>query len=252
MAIDVLVLVALLAEERLLEEAMQAPAEEVVAGKRFVSGGLGGRQIVMTATGMGKVNAAAISMLAIQQYQPRAVIGTGIAGATDPDLLPSDVIVAERTAHHDFGEQAEERFIPWRTRSPLDFEPYPLFFPASGHLLRAAERAGAGSALEQPPELAGRRPAKVVRGTLVTGDTLGSTRENRRRLWEDFQARACDMESAAISQVCRAYGIPFLAIRGISDAGDVAMDQIEKYAAPAMRNAIRVVQSTLEGLDLSE
>lgn len=252
MVADVIVLVALLAEQRLLEEVVQEPSKRVIAGKRFVAGELGGKQMALTATGMGKVNAAAMTMLAIQQFQPRAIIGTGIAGATAPDLLPGDVIIAERVGHHDFGEQTEERFAPWPSKSPLDFESQPLFFPAADNLLRAAQRTVTSNALEGHPDFAQRRPPAVVRGTLVSGDTFGPTQANRRRLWEQYQAHACDMESAAISQICWTYNIPFLAVRGISDVEDGGMEQLMQFAALAMTNAIRVVQAALEQLDFSE
>lgn len=252
MAVDVLILVALLAEERLLQEVVHGTSERVIAGKRFVAGTLGGRRMMIGATGMGKVNAAAITMLGIQQVQPRAVIGTGIAGATDPNLLPGDVIVAEQVGHFDFGEQSEEGYVPWRTKGPLDFEPNPLFFPAADKLLGAAKGTATGSNLEQHPDFAERRPPAVVRGTLVTGDTFGPGAKNRRRLWEQYQAHACDMESAAISQVCWTYDILFLAIRGISDVEGGAMEQLKRYAALAMSNAVRVVQSVLVALDVSE
>ncbi len=252
MAVDVLILVALLAEERLLQEAVQGPSERVIAGKRFVEGTLGGKRVALGATGMGKVNAAAMTMLAIQQVQPRAIIGTGIAGATAPDLLPGDVIIAERVAHHDFGRQAEGGFTPWRTKGPLKFETHPLFFPASDELLRAAQGAATSITLEQHPDFAAERSPAVVNGTLVTGDTFGPTQANRRRLWEQYQAHACDMESAAMSQVCWTYSIPFLAIRGVSDVEDGGMKQLRQYAAVAMTNATRVVQSALEILDFSE
>lgn len=252
MRCDVLILVALLAEERLLEDAVEGRSERVMAGKRFVTGRLGGQQVVLTATGMGKVNAAAMTTLALQQIQPRAVIGTGIAGGTDLELLPGDVVVAERVAHHDFGQQTEEKFTPWRSKSPLDFARNPLFFPASNDLLRAAMGPAWGSNLEQHPDFADRRRPIVVRGTLVTGDTFGATRAYGRRLREQFEADACDMESVAISQICRAYDVPFLAIRGISDVADGAMGQLMQYAALAMTNAICVLQSTLESLDFDE
>ena len=42
---------------------------------------------------------------------------------------------------------------------------------------------------------------------------------------------ACDMESAAVAQVCRHYGVPFLSFRIISDVHLNAEGQKESYAA---------------------
>lgn len=54
MVADVLVLVALLAEQRLLEKVVQEPSERVTAGKRFVVGELGGQRVAISATGMAR------------------------------------------------------------------------------------------------------------------------------------------------------------------------------------------------------
>ena len=66
----------------------------------------------------------------------------------------------------------------------------------------------------------------AVTGTAVTGDCFVTDDNLRERLKNDFGAVCCDMETAAIAYVCYYAGVPFAAVRRISDdagagAGDV-------------------------------
>ena len=69
--------------------------------------------------------------------------------------------------------------------------------------------------------------AKAKCGTAVTGDSFICDATVRDRLKKDFSAMSCDMETAAIAYVCDAAGIPFMALRRISD--DAGADAYESY-----------------------
>lgn len=60
-------------------------------------------------------------------------------------------------------------------------------------------------------------------GRLLTVDHLVRSTEERRRLGETYDSVACDMESIAVAEVCRARGIRFLSVRIISDGLDDAL-----------------------------
>ena len=58
-------------------------------------------------------------------------------------------------------------------------------------------------------------------GLLISGDRFVSTTAESHKLQRDLpQALAVEMESAAFAQVCHDYGIPFAAVRTISDRAD--------------------------------
>ncbi len=63
-------------------------------------------------------------------------------------------------------------------------------------------------------------PPNVHLGKLLTVDRLVHTPEHRRELAEKHQALACDMETAAVAEVCRQTHTRFLAVRIISDSVD--------------------------------
>jgi adenosylhomocysteine nucleosidase len=55
---------------------------------------------------------------------------------------------------------------------------------------------------------------------LVTVDGIVRQPEERKALAEKYSALVCDMESFAVAEACREQGVPFLAVRVISDAVD--------------------------------
>lgn len=67
------------------------------------------------------------------------------------------------------------------------------------------------------------RIGDVVTERIVTVDRLVSDPAQKRRLAEAHQADAVDMESAAVAGVCAAKGVPFLAVRAVSDTVGTAL-----------------------------
>jgi adenosylhomocysteine nucleosidase len=65
------------------------------------------------------------------------------------------------------------------------------------------------------------KPLLVTSGIVLTGDQVVTSREIRDGLAREFPEGACfDMETAAIAQVAHQNGIPWAALRMISDAAD--------------------------------
>jgi adenosylhomocysteine nucleosidase len=56
-----------------------------------------------------------------------------------------------------------------------------------------------------------------VRGTVASGDVFVASPEQRARITRNFDAVACEMEGAAICQVCYANGVEVGILRAISD-----------------------------------
>src|SRR5207248_173173 len=63
----------------------------------------------------------------------------------------------------------------------------------------------------------------VTSPRIVTVDHLVADPAEKQRLVEQTGADAVDMESAAVAEVCAARGVPFLAVRAVSDTVDTAL-----------------------------
>jgi adenosylhomocysteine nucleosidase len=63
----------------------------------------------------------------------------------------------------------------------------------------------------------------VTSPRIVTVDHLVADPADKHQLAERTGAEAVDMESAAVEEVCAARGVPFLAVRVVSDTADTAL-----------------------------
>lgn len=112
---------------------------------------------------------------------------------------------------------------------------------SQGHLrlFISAGYAGALDAHLNPGDLV--RPAEVIddadglslatvsgSGKLVTAGVVAS-RSLKRLFAEKHQAQAVDMEAYAVGDVARIYGVPFLAVKAITDELDFPMPPLGKF-----------------------
>jgi adenosylhomocysteine nucleosidase len=226
-------------EITLLLQKVEGKKETVIAGLRFTEGTLYGRKVVVVLTGIGKVNAAITTTLAIEHFHPAELLFSGIAGGVDPALSPGDLVIGKKLAYHDYGTLTDSiKLDP--TRNPATTQNNPLYFPCNDTLIGIAQRVSRTLPLESPIE--GRPAPHVVSGTIVTGDVFISSRQATRRLWQNMNAEATDMEGAAVAQTCWQQGVPFIVVRCLSDAADSdAEKDIARFYRAAAHNAAMLV-----------
>ncbi len=176
---------------------------------QFTQGTLNGCEFILLRCGMGKVNAALGTLELIKNFTPDYILNSGVAGGLNPALHTLDSVVGDRYVYHDVwcGDGNDYGQV----------QELPTFFPASSVLLAAAKRAYAQT------------PHAVHTGLICTGDQFISGKEPVAKILHHFpQALACDMESAAMAQVCYRYHVPFLSMRLISDvAGKTETNQTQ-------------------------
>ena len=232
-------------ELALLKAKMQQPTDTVIQHIYITQGWLNGRQVVLAQTGIGKVNAAIVTTLLLEHFQPRELVFTGIAGGVNPDLMPGDLVVATRTAYHDYGTVTPDSLKRRPTRNPFTMQENPEFFTCDSVLVRLAMAAAANTAFEN---IAGKSP-RVIPGTIVTGDVFVSSGAAVRQLRSRMNADATEMEGAAVAQVCWQQHTPFIIIRSLSDdAGNNASALVRNFYEIAARNAAGLVIALMEKL----
>ena len=160
-------------------------------------------EIVLAKCGIGKVNAALGAAEMIRQHHPDVIISSGCAGGNGDDINIQDVVVSSQLVYHDVycGRAVDDTTIYGQVQG------LPARFEADAHLLEVAKSLNLqSSTLNLHP------------GLIVTGDWFVDSREKARSIIELFpEAKAIDMESAAIAQTCYIYKVPFISFRIISD-----------------------------------
>lgn len=162
----------------------------------FTTGTYAGRDVVLTQSGIGKVNAAVGAVELIRRYAPDVLVNTGVAGGIDASLRVMDVVAGATVAYHDVDCGPENQ--------PGQVQGLPPAFQADARLLAAATALKAST--------------RIVPGLICSGDQFITDRQQLQAIKARFpQALAVDMESGALAQVCHLYGVPFLSFRIISD-----------------------------------
>ena len=226
-------------EITLLLEKVENKKESIVGGLSFTEGELNGRPVVVALTGIGKVNAAITTTLMIEHFHPSEVLFSGIAGGVDPALSPGDLVIGKKIGYHDYGTLGDS-LVRDPTRNPVTRQNNPLLFASDDTLISIAERVSRKLTLEKPID--GKPAPHIVSGIIVTGDVFVSSQKATRRLWQQLNAEATDMESAAVGQTCWQRNIPFLVIRSLSDAADSdAEKDIHRFYRVAAHNAALLV-----------
>ncbi len=156
--------------------------------------------------GIGKVNAACAAVEMILTERPDCIINSGVAGGLTSALSVGDVVVGESVAYHDVwcgpgNALGQVQGMPER-------------YDADPLLLDAARRSCPGARF----------------GLIASGDQFVDDGAQEVRISSMYpDALACDMESAAIAQVCRRYGVPFLCMRVVSDVPGAHVEMYEGF-----------------------
>ncbi len=197
-----------------LEDAVCA----AVGNWKFYTGFLGRYRepVIVSRTYQGMVNASADTTLGLTYFAPKAVINQGIAGGHDKDIHLGEIVIGERVVP--MGAVMQEFRAKGIGIDPLGFEALPLEiydkvkqttakmldFPCDKELIEAAERV--------------QTDIHMQRGVLGSADEWNNQIDWIAVMRERYQTSSEDMESAAVAQICRSYGVPFIGIRIISNS----------------------------------
>lgn len=236
-------------EVQAIQDQMQDAKPQTFLGIPMTVGTLAGRPVVVARSGAGKVNAAMTVTLVLDHFHPAEVVFCGVAGGVNPKLRPGDIVISEKLAQHDLGDLLPEGFKPNGMANPVTGQHNPVWFPADARLVALAKEAAARVTLPPAPDKNGTRTPQVIAGAIVTGDLFVAAPAKTAELRERFQADAVEMEGAAVAQVCYEQGVPFVAIRTLSDSADAeAQVDFAQYCALAARNSALLMHKLAEML----
>ena len=258
-----------------LREDVEDAVVRSVNGVEFVSGRLEGKDVLLFLSGISMVNAAMTVQLALDRFAVERIVFSGIAGGVDPDLRMGDVVVPDRWGQHLEVVFARESEDGWSTPPFFEypFDNFGMIFPRSTRVLRTgsgtpetrfwfpvdeallalARAASTDLQLDHctPEQVClGREPRIVIGGPGVSGSAFVDNALFRTYAFETFGARVLDMESAAAAHVAWANGVPFIAVRSVSDlaGGSEHGNQLEVFFRLAAGNSATVLRAILRAM----
>ena len=192
-----------------LKQLIKNPTAETVSGVEFVRGQIGAQDVVVAQCGIGKVFAALCAQTMILRYGTDRVINVGVAGTLTESLGLLDIAVSDALVQHDM--DTSPLGDPVGLISGINIVRIPASEELAQEMTAAAERLG----------------LRTVRGVIASGDQFIADETRKRSIRDTFDAVACEMEGAAIGQVCYVNGVDFAVLRCISDNASEEAGQME-------------------------
>lgn len=214
-----------------LKEAAKITKTTTIADMEFCEGTLHGKHAVIVKCGMGKVNAGICAQTLIQTFGCTKIINTGVAGSLDNRIDIGDIVVSVDAVQHDY----DVAFLGFQKGE----------IPYTGLYAFPADEALRASAVRAVGEAAPDR--QVFEGRVCSGDQFISTKEQKERIISDFGGMCCEMEGAAIAQVCYLNHTPFVIVRAISDKPDET--EFVDYTVFEAEAAVTCASVTLHMID---
>ena len=194
--VDAVVLAALPAEMAPFEDRADFLGRASTLGKAALRlATFGSSQVLLVTSGVGLVNAAVATTLALTRCRPGFVLSAGSAGGLHADVQVGDVIAGSTCV---FGGADAQMFGYALGQVPG----MPASYAGDPDLLARVQDPAVG---------------RLLRGQITSGDAFidGASVAGARARFRE--ALATDMESAAIAQTCYLFEVPFLTVRAISD-----------------------------------
>lgn len=194
-------------------------SEEVIGKWKFWKGTYKGYPMVISKTRMGMSNSAAATAIAIQHYQPIAIINQGTSGGHDPDLHVFDIVLGKYTTNIGAfktpnkpiggGSNALEWNEAFDVLPDDESNPEPIAirkFEGDKELLVAAYKAKVNYTKGQ-----------VVEGTIGSADTWNNELDRIKQFHTTYGTSVEEMEAASVAQIAHQFEVPFLGIRILSN-----------------------------------
>ena len=217
-----------------LKREMESPVITAIAGMDFYKGKIGGKDVVVVRSGVGKVNGAVCVQILADVFQVTHVINTGVAGSLNAVIDIGDIVISTDTLYHDVDATGFG---------------YPLGeIPQLGTLNFTADAAMVAQAKASceivNPDI------KVFEGRIVSGDQFVSNPHVKDTILKNFPGSFCtEMEGAAIAHAAWLNHIPFVIIRAISDkADDSAHMDYPAFEKAAAEHSARLVEHLIQQL----
>ncbi len=200
---------------------------------KITHGSWAGHQLCLLESGIGKVNATLATEWLAREFKPDLVINTGSAGGMKVGAQVGDFVFADKVCHHDIDV------------TPIGFKfgelpRLPVYYSIKQSWLQLLEQVATRCK-------ANRHLDRHHIGTIASGESFIYHDHQVAQIKSRFEGVvACEMEAAAVAQVCYLHGIDYLILRNLSDvAGDHASTNFNQYIEQAGKKSTALVLAFL-------
>ncbi|WP_026567179.1 5'-methylthioadenosine/S-adenosylhomocysteine nucleosidase [Bacillus sp. UNC41MFS5] len=186
----------------------------------FYKGKLNNYPVIVAKTGKGMENTAAATALAIEKYNPIAIINQGTSGGHDPSLNVFDIVLGKRTTN--IGSLKTGNIEENQGMDPTIWKPMDLMASEGSGSDPNAEKVryyeGDAGLLAAANAVKNKyTQGKVVEGTIGSADVWNNEVDRIKWFHTNYETSVEEMEGAAAAQIADAYDVAFLGIRVLSN-----------------------------------
>ena len=182
--------------------------EEKYADLKIFTGIINDKFVILSQSGVGKVDAALNTQYIIDTYKPDIIVNTGVAGGIADGLDVGDIVIGTYLVQHDFDVTVLGYARGYMCTGIEKDKPTKFYWDKQ--LIEKFQ-----TSLEQ------NMPAQKIHQRIsASGDKFVSGKEIKKEINEYFDAIAVEMEGCAIAQVASRNKIPCVVTRAISDLAD--------------------------------
>ena len=248
-------------------DALEDPVSYRLGQWDFVAGTYAGYPVVVSRTEQGMANAAASTVLAMEFFNPVAVINQGTSGGHDPDLHTFDIVLGQRSVNYSAWKSVASAEGAGVDYTALEMNGVYAYDADEGTFVQSVYHEGDAGLLDAANAVKDTyTQGDVVEGVIASCDAWNNQIDRMLFLHEFYGSSCEEMETDAVAQICQTYSVPFLGIRILSNTGiygenfnaatgpacqsyvlSVAEEYIDSYlsTAPASVTA-NIAQSSLE------
>jgi adenosylhomocysteine nucleosidase len=192
----IVIITAMKEELEAIKNKFEKVEEKQLKDLTFFEGQANGKEYILVKCGVGKVNAARVTQILIDNFDIEYIINIGIAGSLNDELEIGDIVIGKNLVQHDFDITAfghEKGYITDTGR----------VFQSNENLIKKYSKKNSDY--------------NIIIGTIASGDIFCNQVAMKEKIRSKFGADCVEMEGAAIAQVATLNKIPFIVIRSISD-----------------------------------
>lgn len=237
---------------------LESVADQEPVSGAIIKGTMHGHRIYATLSGIGKVNAAAITQELISKYQVDTILFSGVAGGISNSINIGDIVFAAATFQHDYGYVGSSFVLHAVGTIPeigVGTGDEPIYFDLTQHwdaeVLSTIKQHITGlSESLVPVKVNGVKatPRIIMNGIVATGDQFIANESNKETL-RAYRADVVEMEGAAVAQVALRNRVPIMIIRSVSDkTGGQANINFKSFFAAVAHNNSLILQTAIKAL----
>ena len=227
--------------------ALKNPCVYRILNYVYIAGTYKNYPVIVARTEQGMENAAAVTALAIENFNPIAVINQGTAGGHVADAKVNSIIIGNKYVNtsayitENTPEGAGVTITPQKMRGTFAYDKdekifklYQEYLPDTT-LLKIAEEVAASN-----------KNFETLTGTISSANTWQNGLDHHKYLNETYGSLCEEMENCSAAQICQSSNVPFIGIRVISNNARLAAIYNAETANTSQEFVLLVVEKYIK------